>query len=200
MRTTHGIWIAGLLSATAVAEAPERRWKVIAETDLISIPISVMNVPSYSLHVGLKSPAMPQLLFGVGVFGSRQLPDFFTQLLDAANGVDNTGWQVGSDGVGLRTLWYFAEEGSGFFAGAYWAWMRWEQTHAASGTRIRTNQLLAWPAAGYRWFPMETPLFLSAFLSAGVTSPSFGTVRTGGAQYSELRWYPFAAVHLGFEL
>lgn len=192
-----------LLSSTAAATAPEARWKVSAETDLISIPISLTNVPSYSLHVGLKAPQLPNLLVGVGVFGSRRLPDFFTSLLDAANGVDNSGFSVGADGVALRTVWYFSEGSeSGFFAGAYWAWQRWRQTHDATGAERQTNQLLLWPAAGYRWFPGGTPIFLSAFLSAGITSPSFGTVTTGrGApEYQELRWYPFGAVHLGFEL
>lgn len=197
---SNALWCALLLAGAANAAEPEQRWKVVAETDLISIPISLTNVPSYSLHVGLKAPALPRFLFGVGVFGSRELPDFFTALLNSANGVDNDGWTVGFDGVGLRTVWYFGDGGSGFFAGAYWAWMRWEQRHAASGTQVRTNQLLAWPTAGFRWFPVEAPVFLSAFLSAGVTTPSFMTERTGDAQYQELRWYPFAALHLGFEL
>jgi hypothetical protein len=192
--------LAAVDDSTTQTSEEIREWRSTAETDVLALGVSFTGVASYSLHVGVKPPWSRHLLLGAGVFGAERLPEAYVQMLHSVNGVDNAGWRLGSDGLTARVAYYFGESKSGFYAALYLAWIRWHLDHPESGTTIHTNQLFLWPAAGYRWFPGGRSVFVSAFVSAAATSPIFGTRREGPAQYQELRWYPFAAVHVGYEL
>ncbi|HET6613885.1 MAG TPA: hypothetical protein VFG83_17925 [Kofleriaceae bacterium] len=181
----------------AVAPEPSR-WHLTADGDLFTL-FSVAGARDYSLHMALRSPDVPAWIFGLGFFGG-EYPDFYAAMLDWASGVDNDGFDVRVDGVLLRGLWFLDPAHRSFFVGTHLGVLRWENRDDATGSLWRSNQVVLWPAIGYRWYPTGEALFLAFWTGIGVLSPSFGTSEEGPRGYQELRLLPFAAVHLGVEI
>ena len=178
--------LVALLAAAAPARADD--WMVSAEGDATRIALG-----SLSLHLMARPPAWPRLRLGVGRVGGA-LPGLFHRLFDP-----NEGWQVSEQGGVLEGFLHHREQGSTWFVGAIarlerWEWRRPELAGSAIGT-----QVFVMPAVGYRWFPTGQGVFVTPWVGLGLSVWDSGVGRVGDERYQPLRWFPLAAVHVGYE-
>ena len=62
------------------------------------------------------------------------------------------------------------------------------------------QQLFIMPSVGFRWFPTDSGLFVTPWAGFGVSVWNSGPGRLGDHTYEPLRFFPIAALHVGYEL
>jgi hypothetical protein len=112
----------------------------------------------------------------------------------------NNGWSVRGDAWSLEAFYHFTDRGSSFFVGGYLALQRWVYSQQSLGTVMTSNQFMAMPAAGYRWFPFRAGLFVTVWAGIGIMSPGFLETHSAPERFNEYRIYPFGSLHLGWEV
>jgi hypothetical protein len=180
---------AALIIAAHTARAEETQWKISVETDVTRLALG-----SLSFHLMVRPSFAPRLRVGLGRVGG-QLPKLFHTLFDP-----NEGWHVTEQGGVVQAFFHLESEGSTFFAGGYlrfdrWDWRRPELAGTASG-----SQLFVMPAAGYRWFPVDSGLYVAPWFGLGFSVWNSGAGVLEGQTYQPLRWFPVPAIHVGYEL
>jgi hypothetical protein len=171
-----------------VAPSPAR-WRVSTEMDVVRLALG-----SLSLHVMFRPPGAPRLRLSIGRVGGA-LPSVFHRLFDP-----NKGWEAREQGAVLQGFYHLRNEGSTLFVGLgarfeAWEWRRPELAGKATG-----QQLFVMPSVGFRWFPTQSGLFVTPWVGLGVSAWSSGAGKLGEHTYEPLRFFPIAAVHIGYEL
>jgi hypothetical protein len=209
MHTRHVAFAAALALAAALTAAPRPAAaeaapagptaagvssSVAAGTNLsVEGDVTWLALGSLSFHVMVRPAAIPRLRVGVGRVGGA-LPKLFHTLFDP-----NEGWSVTEQGGAAQAFFHLRERGSTFFAGAYARFDRWEWRREDAAGSDTGAQLFVMPAAGYRWFPTRTGLFVTPWAGLGVSVWSTGRGRVGEHMYEPLRLFPIVAVHVGYE-
>jgi hypothetical protein len=171
------------------APAQQTRWRVSAEGDIVRLALG-----SLSVHLMVRPAPIPRLRLSLGRVGG-ELPALFHRLFDP-----NKGWETREQGAVLQAFYHLRDEGSTLFLGlgarfSAWEWRRPELAAKATG-----QQLFVMPSVGFRWFPMDSGLFVTPWVGFGVSAWNSGPGRLGDHTYEPLRFFPIAAVHVGYEL
>jgi hypothetical protein len=184
------IRIAALLLLLAVpgAARADPGWRVSAEGDAARLALG-----SLSFHVMVRPPWSPRLRLGVGRVGGA-LPGLFHRLFDP-----NDGWSVTEQGAAAQLFYHFGDGASSFFAGSYLRFERWRWSRPELAGDDAGSQLFLMPAAGFRWAPTGGGLFVAPWLGLGASVWDSGPGTVGPHTYEPLRWFPIAAIHVGYE-
>jgi hypothetical protein len=177
-------------STSAAARAPARtaNWRFSAEGDVTRLALG-----SLSFHIMARPPWWPRLRLGIGRVGGA-LPGVFHRVFDP-----NDGWSVTEQGGAAQAFYHLGDGATSFFAGSYLRFERWEWRRPELPGSDTGSQLFVMPAAGLRWAPAGGGLFIAPWLGLGVSVWDSGAGTVGPHTYDPLRWFPIAAIHVGYE-